>query len=316
MRKLGFLRRFIGKVIKMLLAFFVVIHSTSVHALDGSPRDYQMFPVGHSIYAQYLQFVDLDGVYVDGVEQTDLNAKADLTVGISRYIFNIMPLDHMVKGLTVDPQIFVPYGGLDPKGGLSGLDNSNGMGDALFLAAFKYPINKEKRHFIGFTPYLEIPTGDYEKNRLANLGNNRYSTTLQVGWTREFFHKNVTLGLTADVQFFGTNSNYRSGGALAANLPDQSLKQEELYQYQAHLSYDVTPKLAMTATYSTQHGGEELINGVKRANSSKDKDKYRVGFQYFIKPNLQLEMQYGKDLKVDNGFKEKSRVNMRLAYIF
>ncbi len=296
------------KLIKIFFIFLALTKTTTVFALDNSPRDYHMFPTNHPLYVQYLQHANLEGFFDGNGNEVDSDIEAELDIALFRYIFNVVPLDGMKEGLTVDPQVFIPYGQLKGTGGgVDGLD-STGLGDMLFLAAFKYPINAEKRHFIGFTPYLEIPTGDYVKERgNFNLGANRFSITAQFAWTREIFFDDLTLDLVADVRTFGNNNSFGSAS--------QTREQKHLYQYQAHLAYDITPKFAVTATYSLEHGGETILDGVDQ-NDTLDRTKYRVSMQYFFLPNAQVEVQYGEDIDVENAFKEESRINLRFAYVF
>jgi hypothetical protein len=41
-----------------------------------------------------------------------------------------------------------------------------------------------------------------------------------------------------------------------------------------------------------------------------------LGGSYFVTPKAQLLATLGRDLSVENGFKEESRVNLRLLYVF
>lgn len=44
--------------------------------------------------------------------------------------------------------------------------------------------------------------------------------------------------------------------------------------------------------------------------------KFSVGASWFVTPSDQLMVNFGRDLSVDDGFKEQGRVNLRLLHIF
>ena len=44
--------------------------------------------------------------------------------------------------------------------------------------------------------------------------------------------------------------------------------------------------------------------------------KFQIGAAGFIAPKTQLLATWGRDIKVDNGFKESSRLNLRLLQLF
>jgi EAL domain-containing protein (putative c-di-GMP-specific phosphodiesterase class I) len=51
-------------------------------------------------------------------------------------------------------------------------------------------------------------------------------------------------------------------------------------------------------------------------NDSQRTGRWSAGFAWFFRPDSQLATTFGRDLTVDNGFREESRVNLRLLYVF
>jgi hypothetical protein len=44
--------------------------------------------------------------------------------------------------------------------------------------------------------------------------------------------------------------------------------------------------------------------------------RLQAGFSTFVAPTVQLMVQYGQSIKVENGAKESNRINLRIAKVF
>ena len=189
---------------------------------------------------------------------------------------------------------------------LAGLGEESGVGD-LILATTLWLVNKpESRTYFGITPFLQLPTGDYDRNRALNLGENRWRLTLQGGYIMPLADK-LLLDVIGDVTFYGKNDDYGPGS--------DKLTQKAQYQLQTHLRYNLTPTWDIRLGLSHVTGGETEINDVAQNNRQRT-TKFTVGSAYFITPTLQLLANYGRDVAVENGFREENRLNLRLLTLF
>lgn len=273
------------------------------YAVEVNAREYNQLPDNLTLVVQYF---DYDTMELEGAESN----KLDTYVGLFRFI-HVLPLHNIAEGLTTDPQIIIPFGSLNPGGdldGVPGFEDTTDMGDILLFTATKYPINKEKRHFIGHAPILSVPTGSYDKNQVVNWGNNRWAFTNQFAWTSEFLSEKLTMDIDYDFTYYGDNNDLGPAG--------QTLEQDILHHLQFHWAYDVTPALALTTSYHYLWGGETTIDGVDQDNDL-DTHKWRVGFQYFTGSKTQVVMQYGQDYDVNSGqFESDHHFRLRFLYIF
>jgi len=207
---------------------------------------------------------------------------------------------------TINTQFLLPFGRLEGTRDNDALGQTNGVGD-LVLASTLWLVNDPaKNQYWGIAPYLFVPTGNYDRNDALNLGENRWKMTLQTGYVTGLTEK-LSLDLTADVTLFGKNDDLTSQGL--------TLRQKPLWQAQTYLRYAVTPKLSVHVGASQLWGGETRVDGQDQ-NDEPNTSKYRVGGSYWMTPTFQALLNYGQDVSVDNGFKEKQRVNLRLLWVF
>ncbi|THF65959.1 transporter [Pseudothauera nasutitermitis] len=272
----------------------------AAHAIDVDTGDFVPAPEGTTAGLIYYQHAERNKLYAQG-RQVAGDHRLVSDVGIARLV-------HYTKvgGLIVGPQILVPFGQMEAGRDTRALGDTSGVGD-IILAAPVWLINDTaSRTWLGISPYLYLPTGRYDHDRPLNLGENRWKFNLQVGFVKGLA-KNWFVELTGDVMFHGENDDY---GAAKATL-----KQDRLYQGQAYLRYQFTPKANAFVSLSQTWGGETRVDGVRQDDEARQR-KASIGGGYFIGPKTQLLLALGRDLKVENGFKENSRVNLRLMQVF
>ena len=168
-------------------------------------------------------------------------------------------------------------------------------------------VNQPKTNtYFGITPFLYVPTGNYDKDDSLNIGENRWKFALQAGYITGLTDK-LALDLAGDVTLYGKNDKYGSSEA--------TLKQDASVQLQGFLRYQLLQNWDLRGGLSYTFGGETKIDGVSQDDRTKTL-KMQVGTAWFLLPTLQLMANYGRDLDVENGFKEANRVNLRVLTVF
>jgi len=269
-------------------------------AVDVDAGDYTALPEGTNLGVVYYQHAERKSLYSDG-HKVPIDARLDSDVGILRGV-HFMKLGDFI----IDPQFLLPFGSLRGKDDTKGLGNEKGTGDLILASTIWLVNDPAKRQYFGITPYIYAPTGSYDKDDALNLGENRWKYVLQAGYITGLTEK-LTLDLVGDVTFFGNNDDFGPSGA--------TLKQSALYQGQAFLRYNFTDRFDVRAGVSRLWGGETKVNGV-RMDDEPETSKFTVGASYFVTPGTQLMVNYGRDMSVENGFREEDRINLRLLQIF
>ncbi|HKY94564.1 MAG TPA: transporter [Kiloniellales bacterium] len=268
-------------------------------AIDVDAGDYTALPPGTNLLLGYYQHATRDKLYANG-DKVGINPKLDSDVGILRGV-------HFTEigGLIVDPQFLLPFGKLRAKDDIAALGSNSGLADLILAATVWFNKADAKEHF-GITPFLILPTGQYDNNDPLSLGENRWRFILQAGWIKPLTDK-LTMDLVADVQFHGKNNDY---GALS-----QERKQKPQYEFQGFLRYALGA--GSDLRFGLQHvtGGENEIDGVDQ-DDRQSLTKLQLGASTFISPTQQILATYGRDLSVRNGFKEEHRLNLRFLQIF
>jgi hypothetical protein len=278
----------------------LLLSSGSALAIDVDAGDYTALPPGTNLAMGYYQFATRDALYSNGDKQ-NINAGLDSQIGILRGV-------HFtdIGGYTVDPQFFLPIGKLEGKDDTSTLGDTSGIGD-LTLAATVWLVNKpESNTYFGITPFVYVPVGSYDRKDSLNLGENRWRYALQAGYITGLTPK-ISLDLVGDVTFYGENDEVGASKA--------TLKQDPSYQLQGFLRYHMSPQWDLRTGISHTFGGETELNGVNQDDKLAT-TKMTIGTAWFVTPALQLLANYGRDLSVENGFKEQHRLNLRVLKAF
>ena len=199
----------------------------------------------------------------------------------------------------------LPIGTITPSGSLNSLKADSGMGDTSFLLAIWPYSNRDTGEYLGVGGYLTLPTGSYEAKRSLNMGANRVSSALQVGYQRSLM-RNLEWMTALDGVWFGKNDDYS-----AFHVP---LRQKNLYNGQTGLRYLINDKYSVAAVYFYSQGGETNINGVDK-NDVTSLQRWQItaaGIFDFGR----LTVQYGRDITTRTGFIENSRLIIRYGARF
>jgi len=269
----------------------------SARALDLDAGDYVAAPAGTTLGLLYLQGAERDRLYRAGHRQPD-SPGLDSEIGILRLVHYTD-----LAGYRVAPQLLVPFGRLD---GHRGLEDTSGLADPI-LAMPLWLINEpERRRYLGVTPYLFLPLGEYDSDEQLNLGENRWKLNLQIGYV-DALSERLSLDLAADVMFYGRNNRYGSGR--------WTQRQKPSYQYQGFLRYQLTPTADLRVGLSWLDGGENRVDKLW-LDDRQETGKWSLGFSWFFLPKAQVAATYGRDFAVENGFREEHRLNIRLMQVF
>lgn len=284
---------------KIFFALLAIMLPISANAIDVDAKDYLPAPDGTNVFLFYGQYAQRDALYA-GNKKVEGDQKLESTIGLFRFV-------HFTKfnDYVIEPQIIIPIGKLKASKDLSALGESSGvLGDIILANTVLLYNESEKGRVWGVTPFLTLPTGSYDKNDALNMGENRYKFTFQTSFVNKFTPKLGT-DLSADVTFYGKNDKYGQ---------NSTLKQDPGYQLQADIFYDVHNNYDLRAGVSYLNAGETKVENIM-ADAAKQ-TKIWFGSQISLNPKSFLILTVGRDIKVENTFRENARFNMRYTYAF
>ncbi len=290
----------VGRIARVVVC--CALMAASGNAWAANARDYIPLPDKTFLFIPYLNHIAGHKAYSNG---NLANSTTNLTenIGILRpvYYTKVAPALYGDAGFVIDPQMLFILGEahLDGAGVGGNAFQASGVGDPVFLATFWF-VNAPKQQFwVGFTPYVTVPLGQYDPKLPLNLGNNRWAFKPEIGIVKGIGP--LYLDVIVNDEFYTKNT-------------DGSTVQDPLFGAEAHLSYDITKAWFVAADYYYSGGGEKRVAGVSQ-NDSQSTHTVGVSFFSMVGANNQLMIQWNTNVSVKNGVMA-STYGARWAYFF
>ncbi len=238
---------------------FCSVFTQPVRSQELEPRALANVPIGMNFAVLGYSYSKGDLLLDPALPIEDLDGTIHTVVGA--YLRSIK-----IFGLAGKVDVILPWASGDWTGIYTGIDTSrsvNGIGDARIRLSVNFagapPLIKQD--FSGYKPskisgaslQIFVPTGQYDPDRLINLGSNRWVFKPQWGFARYF--KNWIIETYLSAYFFTTNSDFFEG---------QELKQKPLGALKIHgiRSFPKNWWIALDAGYGL--GGTTYLNGERK----------------------------------------------------
>jgi len=240
----------------LLSAWILLMLMRSGIAQELEPRRWSHLPVGANFVGVGYIYSDVDIFFDPAVDIEDATAEIN-TVAVSY----VRALDVFGKSGRVD--VVLPYSsgrweGL--QGGEPASARRRGFNDPKFRFAvnlYGSPAQRgaEFRQFktntiIGVALEVSAPFGEYQEDKLINLGKNRWTFRPQLGIVHNW--DKWAAELTASASFFTDNDEF---------LDDKSREFDPLYALQGHLIYTFRPGLWSSFSAAYGNGAQSDIDG-------------------------------------------------------
>jgi hypothetical protein len=236
-----------------------------LRAQDLAPRAYIITPVHANAVTLTYSFLD-GGLQFEGVVPiTDATARANIS---------IVSLYHSLRffGRSANVTASLPYGVGNFHGTVLETE-TNAYRSGLLDSTYRFSVNlvggpamdvrdfvkwRQKR-LLGVSLKVAAPTGQYDPTKLLNYGGNRWAFRPEIGLSQRWEH--WVLDTYAGVWFFTLNPEFFSRNQYNPGVTSQS--QKPVGAFEAHLSYDVKPRLWASADANFWYGGQTSLNGVE-----------------------------------------------------
>jgi hypothetical protein len=124
-------------------------------------------------------------------------------------------------------------------------------------------LNYKQDLLVGASLQVGLPMGQYDADRLLNIGTNRWTIRPELGISKAFGP--LTLEVAAGVYWYTDNTDFLGGN---------TRKQDPLYEFQAHLIYNMPSGIWLAVDGTYYSGGTTTIAGVSEGERQ---DNSRMG---------------------------------------
>jgi len=255
-----------GAVPAVIALLFV---AAQAHAGEIEPRAYVNTPAG-------INFLLAGYVYTDGGLSTSgsspiKDANLKIHTGVLAYA---RALDVWGKSGKFD--VILPYSQLSGNAMVAGQPRErdvSGVHDPLFRFSVNFYgapalslqefANYQQDVIIGASVQVSAPFGQYDEDKLVNLGNNRWFVKPDIGISKAWGA--FTVELSTGVFFFSENDDYFGGN---------TLEQDPVSSTQVHATYNIGSGIWAAVSGIYDYGGRTTIDGVGNDDSANNS---RVG---------------------------------------
>ncbi len=241
------------------LAFVLALAATALRAFaqDMEPRAYVNTPVGMNFAIAGYAYSE-GGVVTDpSVPLEDANIQVHTAVLAYVRSFGLFG-----KSSKVD--VVLPYSWASGDALFAGQPRERqveGFGDPRFRFSFNFwgapalTLDELREHkpglVVGASVQVLAPLGQYDNDKLVNIGANRWAVKNELGASKAFGKFSVELSLGATV--FTDNDEFLG----------QTREQDPIYSAQGHLVYQFRPGIWLAADAVYYTGGRTTLDGVR-----------------------------------------------------
>lgn len=264
------------------------------------PGDYEAPSVGVNLATLYMAQKNMKGLYSEGSKITDDRVtslvtalKLTKTIEIGGYMFC--------------PMVALPYSDTKSHGQtlpqIIG-EKSVGISDVIFGATGWLVNDKSKNQYLAATLLFFAPTGKYDSHQLLNIGENRYKSTLNIGYVQKLSDDFVA-ELSPEIAVYGVNNDSLG----------RTISQKASYALAAILRYNQTSKLTLFGGLQQNAGGQTAVNGEWQNDASR-MQKATAGAYYYTKAGTQILLKYGKEFATQSGMRTTDDFLLRFQWWF
>ena len=290
--------------------------SSMLSATDDGPRMYWNAPVGTNILQAYFWTAAGNSVTPEN-SQTSPYIDTDINIGVLGYnrIIDIAGHSAIATAVITGGKVSgsIPFGSLRSSHGLGDLylQGVVNLIGAPALSAEDFA-NYKQETVLSLLIGVTAPTGDYEGNRLLNLGMNRWNVRVGLPFVQTFGDwipgEITTLEILPSVWFYGDNDD---------SILGSTLTQDPMYTLEAHITRDITPELFLSLDYFIQRVGKTFFDGQQDANAHTS-DSLGLTAGYMFNARTQFQLRYAATINPDSeeGELEANMLQFNLNYFW
>lgn len=156
------------------------------------------------------------------------------------------------------------------------------------------------RSLLGASLKVVAPTGQYDASRFINIGANRWAFKPELGYTGRTGR--FVIDAFAGVWLFMPNNSF----AVSDEAPEGVTRtQDPIGAFELHVSYDVKPRLWVSADVNYWRGGRTAVDGVKGSSTLQSNSRFGITGSMPLSRRQSLKVSYsdGVIVRVGGNFK-------------
>jgi hypothetical protein len=278
------------------LSILCLLCTVSVMAQDLAPRAYLIAPVHSNAVTISYSFLDGDLLFDGTVPITDATARVNLSV------FNFT---HAMRffGRTASVTASLPYGLGNFRGTVLG-DQTNAHRSGLFDSSYRFSVNLfggpamntvdfrswKQETLIGVSIRVVAPTGQYDPTKLINYGADRWGFKPEIGFSRRWGH--WIFDTYAGLWFYTENHEFFSRNQFSPGINVQ--RQDPIFAFEGHLSYDVKPRLWVSFDGNFWRGGRTSLNGIENPATLQKNSRVGGTLSFPVNKHQSFKVSYSR----------------------
>jgi len=293
---------------------FILFIAPLAHALDVEPRRWSHIPIDMHFTGVAYARTDADIQFDPALQLEDV--EMDLDTWAAKYIYSFESF-----GKSSRVSITQAYQEGHWQGLLEGQPAETsryGASDTFVRYAIDlygapplkgkdfgaYRKKQDNETIVGVGLAVRLPTGDYRKDRLINLGQNRYVFRPQIGLQHN--RGPFTLEANIEAALYAENDSFWNGN---------KLEEDPLFIFFTTLAYTIKPGMWGSVGYGYNYGGESKINGERKDNTKHD-EGFGASFAYPINRQTGIKFSYIKTFTQQDTGADTESFSAGIAYSF
>ncbi|KJZ35095.1 transporter [Pseudomonas sp. C9] len=287
----------------------LTLSMTPLAGQADNARDWQNLPTDLNMVFGYYNLVNSNTPIDTSLPLDGLSLNADLYIARFARSFAI-------DGRNSAVQVLQPYADVsasfDNGQFFNGTKHNGGLGDTQVVLVhniFGGPA-LTPQEFATWTPetfltgalWITAPTGDYDKDRVINIGANRWAFKPEIAFGTPIGP--TWLELNTYVSLYGDNDDYHGDG---------TLEQKALYSIEGHYSYTFNRALWASIDGTYNRGGETKINGDWQDNKQ-ESSLLGATVGFMLSPQFGGLIAYSDTVSERTGSPDVNTWTLRLQY--
>jgi hypothetical protein len=271
--------------------------SASVHAQDFTPRAYWPAPKGTKVAVLGYGYSSGDVVTDPSLPVVGVDSK--LNTGLLAYLQTLS-----LGGRSANVIVELPYVWGTTTGDVQGQARTRdlaGFGDVAVTLSFNFlgapsmtagefqKLRQNPHQILGGSLKVLAPTGDYESDKLINIGTNRWAFRAEMGYMYPITSKWL-LELEGWAWFFGDNDDFLG----------VTREQDPIIGGEAHIVRRIRPGFWGSLNLNYYTGGRTTIGEVIRADLQEN-SRIGIDILYSFRPGHALKFGYSTGMLTESG---------------